>query len=174
MHEGVQDGIDAVFPEMLAEVQRLQALHPDFTVLVNGHSLGGALATMSAIRLQIAGVDVKLITVGGYRIGDPDFVDFFNQRIPDAYRVVNNKDLAVHGPMRFLGYKHVGTEMYQEQGSVVTRQCDGSGQDHSCSYQWEWKFWTWSFADHLIYFGEDIYEFDLSIMCDYDEILEWN
>jgi len=127
VHEGQQAAIDDVFPEMLAEVQRLQALHPDFTVLVNGHSLGGALATMSAIRLQLAGVDVKLITLGAYRIGDPDFVDFFNQRIPDAYRVVNDKDFVPHSPFRFLGYKHAGTEFYQEEGSIVTRQCDGSG-----------------------------------------------
>jgi len=44
VHRGIDRGVNGVYPQILEEVQRLQALKPDYTIEVNGHSLGGALA----------------------------------------------------------------------------------------------------------------------------------
>lgn len=34
------------------------------------------------------------------------------------------------------------------------RQCGDVLEDPTCSYQWEWRFFNYSFKDHLYYLGK--------------------
>lgn len=75
-------------------------------LLLTGHSLGGAMATLASIRLASEGYAVHAVyTFGSPRVGDRFFRASY--RLPN-YRFVNENDLVPHLPFRWC-YKHVGT-----------------------------------------------------------------
>ncbi|GMI09202.1 hypothetical protein TrVE_jg1217 [Triparma verrucosa] len=77
-----------------------------------GHSLGGALATVfakgvweavPALRKKIVGY-----TYGAYAIGDAAFQRDFNEKIPNFFRCVNDKDFVPHLMPSYFGFEHTG------------------------------------------------------------------
>jgi hypothetical protein len=90
-------------------------------VLLTGHSLGGALATLCAAdlaelfppsppsSLSSAAEDVvrvRCVTYGSPRAGDAHFAARFAQLQPRALRLVNGRDVVPSVPPRLLGYAH--------------------------------------------------------------------
>jgi predicted lipase len=84
----------------------------EWRVLVTGHSLGGALATLCAYELSErqgpAGKvqDVCMYSYGAPRVGNKRFAALFNERVPDSWRITNRSDIIPSMP-RLLGYSHV-------------------------------------------------------------------
>ncbi|GFR44840.1 hypothetical protein Agub_g6182, partial [Astrephomene gubernaculifera] len=94
------------------------AAHPDggapvWRVLVTGHSLGGALATLAAYELAERRTparsrqSISLYTFGAPRVGNRAFAAEFDGLVPDAWRVTNSNDIIPSVP-RLMGYCHVG------------------------------------------------------------------
>jgi hypothetical protein len=99
VHRGFKSALDAVWEEMMPEIRRLQ--NKGLAIWITGHSLGAALATLAADRLQ----DVQgVYTFGSPRVGDKGFKARF---APPAYRVVNGDDIVTSVPPRGPFY-HVG------------------------------------------------------------------
>lgn len=87
-------------------------------VWITGHSLGGALAIISALSLQtpLAGI----YTFGAPRVGDKKFAKQFDERFKDrTYRLVNNCDIVTRTPPRIGGYKHCGQLIYIDKDDKV-------------------------------------------------------
>jgi pimeloyl-ACP methyl ester carboxylesterase len=76
-------------------------------VYVTGHSLGAAMATIAASRIQDR--VTALITFGSPRVGDTAFV---KSLVVDHYRVQNNCDDVTKVPFRVMGFDHHGTHKY--------------------------------------------------------------
>ncbi len=119
VHSGFADAMDVIWPGVK------ELLPIGRPVFVTGHSLGGALATLAAVRLLDSGCDVRAVyTFGSPRVGDLDFYDGYH---PVTYRFVNNDDIVPHVPMETLllavrpigfrqfTYKHVGTPRYLDR-----------------------------------------------------------
>lgn len=51
VHAGWYNGLNLVWDDVKQEVSRLQGLYPTYKVKVTGHSLGGALAQLTGMRL---------------------------------------------------------------------------------------------------------------------------
>lgn len=49
---------------------------PDYGMAISGHSLGGALATLTGIELRLMGHDVLVVTFGGPKIGNKAFAKY--------------------------------------------------------------------------------------------------
>lgn len=66
-----------------------------YPVVVTGHSLGGALATLAAVDVTLnrPHVPVDLYTFGAPRIGNKAFAQWFDAQIQDSIRLVNNSDV---------------------------------------------------------------------------------
>jgi predicted lipase len=85
-------------------------------VKVTGHSLGGALAELTGLRLSLAGTHVYMISFGQPKIGDEAFANFSNSHFAEQWRVVNKKDPVAHLPLASLWtYKHAGVEIYEDK-----------------------------------------------------------
>jgi pimeloyl-ACP methyl ester carboxylesterase len=106
VHDGFARGLDQVWRDVEAELGAL-----DVPAFVTGHSLGGALATLSAARHPFAAA----YTFGAPRVGDEAF--WRTQRTP-LFRVVNDRDLVARVPPRRLGYTHGGTLKHLASGAV--------------------------------------------------------
>ncbi|KAK6463381.1 triacylglycerol lipase precursor [Scheffersomyces coipomensis] len=52
--------------------------YPDYKLIVVGHSLGGALATLTGLEFQLLGYNPLVVTYGCPKLGNNYFVDFMN------------------------------------------------------------------------------------------------
>ena len=110
VHKGFRDYADAVLSDGLAE-QLITSLkkNPRETLYITGHSLGGAVATLAAIRLADSGVPterLKIITFGAPAIGSKAFAASYENKI-DLTRVVMKGDI-IKKSLSKLGYVQFG------------------------------------------------------------------
>ena len=99
VHSGFKAALDDVWEEMLPEIKILKA--QGIKIWVTGHSLGAALATLAADRLQYV---QGLYTFGSPRVGDQEFQSRVQLK---AFRVVNGSDIFTRMPAK-NPYHHVG------------------------------------------------------------------
>lgn len=104
VHNGFQNETEKVWDKLLKD--QIKNLTPNQKFFICGHSLGGAMATVAASRLD--NVDA-LFTYGSPRVGTRKFVKAINCV---HHRHVNNNDIVPKVPFAFMGYKHHGTLRY--------------------------------------------------------------
>ena len=104
VHGGFEQAFQAVWPAMMQQIKTWQAagkLGPSPKVYVTGHSKGGALAMLAAVKLKAAKLPVTEVeTFGAPRVGGADFAKRF-AGIP-AIRYENDQDLVPHVPLNGL------------------------------------------------------------------------
>ena len=82
-------------------------------VKATGHSLGAALANLTAMNLAVVGYDVSLYNFGQPRVGNKEYADFCNKMIPDLFRHVHYRDIVPHVPIeKVMSFKHSSTEIF--------------------------------------------------------------
>jgi triacylglycerol lipase len=111
VHAGFKEYLDDVYHHVLNWLQGLSALEQKFPIIVTGHSLGAAAASIFVTRLKHLGYEnVSLYTYGSPRVGDRTWANQFSE-IP-AYRFVNNNDIVCRVPTGLGWYQHVGELLY--------------------------------------------------------------
>ncbi|KAF9256517.1 alpha/beta-hydrolase [Marasmius fiardii PR-910] len=121
VHRGFRDEQAKTVTQVLAAVQQALSANSPNTVTVVGHSLGGALALLDAVylRLQLpSSVAVKMINYGSPRVGNQDFADFVDSKLPEITHITNKKDPVPTIPYQFLSYAHPNGEIHiKEDGT---------------------------------------------------------
>ena len=78
VHTGFANSYRAVRTEVLDAVKEILQGHPDRTIVLTGHSLGGAIANLAAMDIVEGGLrkasQVDLITFGAPKVGGRSFV----------------------------------------------------------------------------------------------------
>ena len=116
LHEGFAEATQSVQSKVENAIRSGGAQQPLF---FTGHSLGGALATISAMLARDDGFQVRAVyTYGGARAGGQQFFDSYGPSLRDCtFRLVHGKDIvasvppsSVPGPLGILlgKYRHVG------------------------------------------------------------------
>jgi predicted lipase len=83
------------------------------SVVLCGHSLGGALATLCAHALNGVAHVTDVITFGSPRVGNGRFVGEYDHTLAaHTARIVNAHDPVPHVPWVFGTYRHVATQVY--------------------------------------------------------------
>lgn len=149
-------------PGILSAVEEIQELYGDLSIMVTGHSMGGAMASFCALDLTVnnGASDVQLMTFGQPRVGNAVFASYFSKLVPKAIRVTNDHDIVPHLPPYYYyfpqkTYHHFPREVWLHNvglGSLiylVEEICDKSGEDPSCSRSVSGN----SIGDHLEYYG---------------------
>jgi triacylglycerol lipase len=101
IHVGFKGEINKLWPAIEKAVEKIDSLY------VTGHSLGAAMATIAAGRMQSK--VIALITFGSPRVGNKEYV---NSLTVTHYRVQNNCDDVTKVPFMLMGFTHHGTHKY--------------------------------------------------------------
>ncbi|CAB5368869.1 unnamed protein product [Rhizophagus irregularis] len=131
-------------PGITDDLVQLIRENPTFQVGFTGHSLGGALATLSALDAihkapELAkNENLFLTTFGQPRVGDKKFAKFVDENIKAIRTIVRGDPiprLPPSWPIPFIGsYKHFGEELYivnPDQNPAAFIEC--SAEDPQCS-----------------------------------------
>jgi predicted lipase len=112
----VHNGFIDAYKEIRGDIHDLYQKNPKNIVLITGHSLGGALATLCAVDMQYNFQNeettnmittLQCITFGSPRVGNGAFTNSYNRRVPRTFRVVNRDDIITRIPYWFMGFRHV-------------------------------------------------------------------
>jgi len=143
--------------------QAVSELDPSLKLVIAGHSLGGAIATLAALEIAAAGWydlgKIELYTYGSLHVGDSVFVSSFDQfssgsgsnQIQGIFRVANLADWvpAFTGLVADTkGYKHVGLPC------TFLWQTDGDWANHSLLHMY---LKVVSDFSQVIRFGQRLY-----------------
>ena len=148
VHMGFSEQFFAIEPSITNDISKREFTN----IYFEGHSLGGALATLAALfysnKFKGTNKKIKCITFGSPRVGNKDFVTKFHNDVPNSYRVVNDDDAVVQLPFHDE-YIHVGNCI----------QFDESG--------WNLKLWRndillWYVRLWALLFLGNIYEHNIS------------
>ena len=185
--KGFWEVYSATRAKVYAEIYRLAALHNTTAVIVTGHSLGAALATLLAFDLAtdistkdarfehrhrmkhtvtdnhtgLSVTNIKLVTFGSPRVGNPSFVKAFQHYIDTSIiiptRITHASDIIPHTPFIdkkwfLLGnFEHIPHEIFYNKPSTSYHICNDSlHEDPRCSMQFS-HLEDLSILDHLTY-----------------------
>lgn len=157
-HSGFLSAATSLYPQVQPEVARLASQHTSATIVVTGHSLGAALATLTALNLiDDHGSKVKLYNYGCPRIFNQAAADWASSGVLNiGARRTHYKDLVVHSPPYSLGFVHTSGEIW-ENGPMSNypnwpggplKDCVGE-EDDTCADQYN----VGAVSDHLLYSG---------------------
>jgi triacylglycerol lipase len=114
IHKGFDKALDSVWNEIETTLNKVHQYGQP--LWITGHSLGGALAVLTAARLVLDLNDSiyksinGLYTFGQPRVGDSKFVKELDEEIkPRYFRFVNDNDIVPRVPIRLNQYKDGGT-----------------------------------------------------------------
>ncbi|CAI2358132.1 unnamed protein product [Caenorhabditis sp. 36 PRJEB53466] len=142
----------------------------NYTFLVTGHSLGGAMATLTAFRLAFRQFSskIKVYTFGEPRVGDIIFASYFTDMVPYAFRVVHNTDPIPHLPPLNVDhetapgnpYHHPREIWYNDDFSDFVLCSAVVGEDWGCSDKKRfWNYGSKGAYRHTHYFNHFVSEF---------------
>ena len=103
VHNGFKNEIDKLWADVSVSLQRIGKRK----LYICGHSLGAAMATICASRLEEH--FPQLYTYGSPRVGGKEFV---RNCLVDHYRHVNNNDIVTSVPFWIMGFRHHGDLTY--------------------------------------------------------------
>lgn len=115
VHSGFNAAWNEIKDSLYSFVDTAKQTYPNYTVVVTGHSLGGAVATIATAHLRATGTPCSLYTFGSPRVGNQDFVDFVAGQEGAQFRVTHASDPVPRVPPTWslLGkYRHLSPEYW--------------------------------------------------------------
>ncbi len=118
----IKDYLDKVIENSFKKIGGIDKIK---NIVICGHSLGGALSTLTAYHFCEKYPDLKdkvqKISIGSPRVGNSIFSENYNKLVPFTLRIVNDNDLVARIPK--IGYKHVDTVLSLDgEGKLIKRK----------------------------------------------------
>jgi triacylglycerol lipase len=120
--DNVHRGFDAAARSVTDEVSHVLMARSEQPVMLTGHSLGAALAAITAGRvLADPGIRPSAVYAFGMpRAGDAEFAARYNETLGAAtFRLVHGDDIVAAVPPSRLGFRHVGRLIRCPRGAAL-------------------------------------------------------
>jgi hypothetical protein len=157
VEKGFYKAYNYVKHELISNLPILAEKYNTNRLLITGHSLGAAMATLMTYDIITLFSDYTvsyLINFGSPRVGNPAFVSSFNQHTNSIthYRITHYHDIVPHVPEEFLGYLHISNEIWYNEDNSQYKICNdlAGEEDKTCSNSCSPTHCT-STSDHLNY-----------------------
>jgi hypothetical protein len=117
----VHSGFMSAYKSIEVQIEHALRSIGGLPLYITGHSLGGALATIAALKLERDQL-AACYTFGSPRVGQDEFDGEIKTPV---YRVVNSNDLVTWVPLMSSGYQHVGDLKYLTSNGDLIRSPSG-------------------------------------------------
>ncbi|PVF97005.1 alpha/beta-hydrolase [Serendipita vermifera] len=107
LHAGFLGAYTVSQASVLAAIQRASTTYGTKNVTYVGHSLGAAIAAISAASMKLrlgSGWNHKVVVYGQPRVGNQAWVTWLDSNVPDLTRINNKNDIVPTVPTRAMGY----------------------------------------------------------------------
>ncbi|KAG0155567.1 Lipase, class 3 [Penicillium digitatum] len=118
-HSGFLESWETVADDLTSNIKSAQTKYPDHTLVVTGHSFGGALATLGGTILRNAGFELDVYTYGQPRVGNAALADYITNQ-GSLWRVTHHDDLVPKVPPSHFGFSHASPEYWITVGDDTT------------------------------------------------------
>lgn len=133
VHAGFLAAADAVERTVTEAIARRRKSNQ--TLWFTGHSLGGAIATLAAVKYSAEFRPLQVVTFGQPRVGTASFARAFRRSRVRHWRFVNNNDIVPTLPSRLFPatfppqfYEHVGDlQFFDAAGKLIDRSDEELG-----------------------------------------------
>lgn len=115
---GFRTAWKVVRDEVLETLSSAAKEHPDYDVVVVGHSLGAAIATLAAGDIRGRGYAATLYAYASPRVGNRKLAHHITAQ-GNNYRFTHLNDPVPKLPLLLVGYVHVSPEYYITSGNNV-------------------------------------------------------
>ncbi|KAL8702884.1 MAG: hypothetical protein Q9201_003947 [Fulgogasparrea decipioides] len=116
VHRGFLHSWEEMKIAVLTNMKKAVEIHPDYRIVVTGHSLGGAVATLAAAELRRLDdhfrSQTELYTFGSPRLANKEAAAWFSGQSRLSWRITYKNDLVPRLPPRALGYHHTVPEYW--------------------------------------------------------------
>eukprot|EP00834_Sanchytrium_tribonematis_P002840 NODE_96_length_20709_cov_1.429161.p9 type:complete len:270 gc:universal NODE_96_length_20709_cov_1.429161:5250-4441(-) len=127
VHNGFLRGWTLLREEILKFVRE----SPSKNVILVGHSMGGAIASIAALEISTF-APTSIVTIGCPRVGNNHFVKLLSEQVRSISRITNRNDLTPLSPPIWMGYAHPPREIYISVNNN-TIYCDkNNAEDPDC------------------------------------------
>ncbi|KAI9815730.1 MAG: hypothetical protein M1827_002126 [Pycnora praestabilis] len=101
-------------------LKKAEAENPGYKVVVTGHSLGGAVATLAAMDLRKNGFPkADVFTFGSPRVANEKMSAFISSQAGGTHRITHTNDLVPKlPPHKIFGYANIQPEWHIERGNL--------------------------------------------------------
>ena len=106
VHRGFNEELDEVWDELIEFLKTPQKE----SLWITGHSMGAAMALLTAARLKVQGIPVQgIYAYAAPRVGNPDFCSRYDKALRHrTWRFMNDNDIVTRLPAKSMGYGHIG------------------------------------------------------------------
>ncbi|KAJ2735722.1 hypothetical protein IW152_001360 [Coemansia sp. BCRC 34962] len=154
VHSGFLYAYSAGASKIKAVVAGLAQKYPDYKIVLTGHSLGGAQATLAAVDIASEHPEwvnrLELYTYGQPRVGNAAFSDWLSKQPFPIFRAVYREDVVAQVPLRSMGFQHQAQEVWYNSNTQTTF-CGSDAENPTC--QNSVSALRWSTLQHLQYPG---------------------
>ncbi|KUJ19592.1 alpha/beta-hydrolase [Mollisia scopiformis] len=129
IHAGFSTGWSERRIVVLDAVTTALADNPSYSIVITGHSIGAAIATLAAAELRSMNYSVDTYTFGSPRVGDTAFATFVTDQAPalgNNYRMTHFNDPVPQIPPTWIGYEHTTPEYWLSDGTDTTNNYNAS------------------------------------------------
>ncbi|KAK7724966.1 hypothetical protein SLS63_008368 [Diaporthe eres] len=119
VHSGFKIAWESIREYTLDFIKAAFAEYPGYTLVVTGHSLGGAVGTLAAIELRNLGYACDLYTYGSPRVGNLALVKYVTNQVGAEYRATHFDDPVPRLPPILFGYFHTSPEYWLASGPAT-------------------------------------------------------
>ena len=121
VHRGFYEAYRVLRGKVHRLVRNMINKYPSAKLIITGHSLGGALATLAAADLKVHGLyhSPIMVNFGSPMVGNRCFVNAYSNTVKLSNRFIHRRTFSRIDPVTILpawGYRHVGRAVYDRDG----------------------------------------------------------